>query len=188
MNTGFSRTRHSLSEHRYVTSRYIPQLSFSFYRHQSIRADFSGGQITSDADLLPLRAFDQRHGLTRDLSSGFVTFAKRSVFVILYCRCFASASTRSSLATRMPTTRIAYVTIQRFRFLPINHWLRLSDHNQLLEPLGELVASRSLPSAGCSARLVCEDLWKTSPQTRRDPARCRFHRRSNLRATAAQLL
>src|SRR6266705_842782 len=30
----------------------IPQLSFSFYRHRSIRADFSGGQITSDADLL----------------------------------------------------------------------------------------------------------------------------------------
>jgi Transposase DDE domain group 1 len=68
MNIGFSRTQHSLSEHRYVTSRYIPQLSFSFYRHRAIRADFSGGQITSDAGLLPLRAFDQRHGLTRDLS------------------------------------------------------------------------------------------------------------------------
>jgi len=46
----------------------IPQLSFSFYRHRSIRADFSGGQITSDAGLLPLRAFDQRHGLTRGLA------------------------------------------------------------------------------------------------------------------------
>ena len=34
----------------------IPQLSFSFYRHRSIRADFSGGRITSDAGLLPLRA------------------------------------------------------------------------------------------------------------------------------------
>ena len=45
----------------------IPQLSFSFYRHQPIRADFSGGQITSDAGLLPLRAFDQRHHLTGDL-------------------------------------------------------------------------------------------------------------------------
>jgi hypothetical protein len=51
-----------------VTSRYIPQLSFSFYRHRSIRADFSGGQITSDAGLLPLRAFDHRHGLTRGLA------------------------------------------------------------------------------------------------------------------------
>ena len=39
----------------------LPQLSFSFYRHQLIRADFSGDQITSDAGLLPLRAFDQRH-------------------------------------------------------------------------------------------------------------------------------
>ena len=43
----------------------IPQLNFSFYRHQHIRADFSGGQITSDAGLLPLRAFDQRHYLTQ---------------------------------------------------------------------------------------------------------------------------
>src|SRR6202166_4486885 len=46
----------------------IPQLSFSFYRHRSIQADFSGGQIPSDAGLLPLRAFDQRHGLTRGLA------------------------------------------------------------------------------------------------------------------------
>ena len=44
----------------------LPQLSFSFYRHQPVRADFSGGQITSDAGLLPLRAFDQGHHLTRD--------------------------------------------------------------------------------------------------------------------------
>jgi len=46
----------------------IPQLLFSFYRHRPIHADFSGGQITSDAGLLPLRAFDQRHHLTRDLA------------------------------------------------------------------------------------------------------------------------
>jgi hypothetical protein len=38
------------------------------YRYRSIRADFSGGQITSDAGLLPLRAFDQRHGLTGGLA------------------------------------------------------------------------------------------------------------------------
>jgi hypothetical protein len=42
----------------------VPQLSFSFYHHRSICADFSGGQITSDAGLLPLRAFDQRHQLS----------------------------------------------------------------------------------------------------------------------------
>jgi Transposase DDE domain group 1 len=46
----------------------VPQLTFSFYRHQLIRADFSGGQITSDAGLLPLRAFDQRHRLTSGLA------------------------------------------------------------------------------------------------------------------------
>ena len=47
----------------------IPQLVFSFYRHQPIRADFCGGRITSDAGLLPLRAFDQRHHLTRELAA-----------------------------------------------------------------------------------------------------------------------
>ena len=49
----------------------IPQLLFSFYPHQPIRADFSGPQITSDAGLLPLRAFDQRHHLTRELAAQF---------------------------------------------------------------------------------------------------------------------
>ena len=52
----------------------LPQLSFSFYRHRPIRADFSGGQISSDAGLLPLRAFDQRHGLTRDLAKCLTDF------------------------------------------------------------------------------------------------------------------
>ena len=51
-----------------MTSCYIPQLSFSFYRHRSIRVDFSGGQITSDAGLLPVRAFDERYSLTRRLA------------------------------------------------------------------------------------------------------------------------
>jgi hypothetical protein len=49
-----------------MTSCCIPQLPFSFYQHRAIRADFSGGQITSDAGLLPLRAFDERHHLTGD--------------------------------------------------------------------------------------------------------------------------
>jgi Transposase DDE domain group 1 len=46
----------------------IPQLRFSFYRKRPIHCDFSGGQITSDAGLLPLRAFDERYQLTRDLA------------------------------------------------------------------------------------------------------------------------
>jgi Transposase DDE domain group 1 len=48
-----------------VTTR-ISQFRFSFYRNRPVQCDFSGGQITSDAGLLPLRAFDQRHHLTRD--------------------------------------------------------------------------------------------------------------------------
>src|SRR6266536_3717890 len=55
------------SIHRLIQS-VLPQLTFSFYRHQPIHADFSGGQITSDAGLLPLRAFDQRHHLTSDVA------------------------------------------------------------------------------------------------------------------------
>ena len=68
MNTGFRRPSIPFrSIHRLIQS-VLSQLNFSFYRHQPIRADFSGGQITSDAGLLPLRAFDQRHGLTRELA------------------------------------------------------------------------------------------------------------------------
>jgi DDE family transposase len=59
-------TQHSLSEHPGLIQSVLPQLSFSFYRHQLIQADFFGGQITSDAGLLPLRDFDQRHHLSRD--------------------------------------------------------------------------------------------------------------------------
>jgi Transposase DDE domain group 1 len=50
-----------------VTTR-ISQFRFSFYRNQPVQCDFSGGQITGDAGLLPLRAFDERHHLTRDLT------------------------------------------------------------------------------------------------------------------------
>lgn len=50
-----------------MTTRRISQFRFSFYHHRPVHCDFSGGQITSDAGLLPLRAFDECHHLTRDL-------------------------------------------------------------------------------------------------------------------------
>ena len=46
----------------------ISQLTFSCHRNRPIHCDFSGGQITSEAGLLPLRAFDQRQHLTHDLA------------------------------------------------------------------------------------------------------------------------
>jgi Transposase DDE domain group 1 len=55
------------SIHRLIQS-VVPQLTFSFHPDQPIHADFSGGQITGDAGLLPLRAFDQRHHLTSHLA------------------------------------------------------------------------------------------------------------------------
>jgi hypothetical protein len=50
-----------------VTS-YIAQLNFSFYRAKPIHVNSCGGQITSDAGLLPLRVSDQRHGLVLSLA------------------------------------------------------------------------------------------------------------------------
>ena len=41
------------------------QLHFSFHRNRRIVAQFDGGPISSDAGLLPLRQFDERHHLTR---------------------------------------------------------------------------------------------------------------------------
>lgn len=45
----------------------ISQLNFSFYSKKPIRADFDGGQISTDGGLLVLRQFDQRYRLTADL-------------------------------------------------------------------------------------------------------------------------
>ena len=53
MNTGFRTLSIPFrSIHRLIQS-VLPQLKFSFYRHQLLCADFAGGQITSDAGLLP---------------------------------------------------------------------------------------------------------------------------------------
>src|SRR6201981_277625 len=68
MNTGFRGPSIPFRSIHHLIQSVLSQLNFSFYRHQPILADFSGGQITSDAGLLPLRAFDQRHGLTRGLA------------------------------------------------------------------------------------------------------------------------
>ena len=53
-----------------MTTCPVSQFSFGFYR-KPIECDFCGGQITSDAGLLPLRAFDERHHLSRDWAALF---------------------------------------------------------------------------------------------------------------------
>ena len=68
MNTGSYTPSIPFQSIHHLIQSVLPQLTFSFHRQQSIHADFSGGQITSDAGLLPLRAFDQRHHLTSDLA------------------------------------------------------------------------------------------------------------------------
>jgi len=42
----------------------IAQLSFSFHKKRQVVADFSGGHLTCDAGLLPLRELDHRLGWT----------------------------------------------------------------------------------------------------------------------------
>ncbi len=54
-----------------MTQTVVSQLTFSFYSQQPVRADFSGGQITSDAGLLALRAFDERRRYTARLGECF---------------------------------------------------------------------------------------------------------------------
>src|SRR5258708_15815977 len=129
----------------------IPQLSFSFYRHRSIRADFSGGQITSDAGLLPLRAFDQRHGLARELAECVCDDRDDSRVSHPGLSLLRQACTRSSLATKMPTTPTGYVTIRHFKFLPINRSANLSDHSQLS------AAGRTHPrlATSSSCKMLC---------------------------------
>lgn len=53
-----------------MTTCPVSQFGFGFYR-KPVECDFCGGQITSDAGLLPLRAFDERHHLSRDWAALF---------------------------------------------------------------------------------------------------------------------
>ena len=98
----------------------IAQFTFFFYRPKPIRVDFSGGQISSDAGLLPLRAFDQRHGLTRDLAQRLSDPRADERVRIPPSRSSANASTRSWLATRTLTMPTGCAMTRPSRFLPTN--------------------------------------------------------------------
>jgi hypothetical protein len=46
-------------------------LLFPFHPKRKLVADFEGGEITSDAGVLPVREFDERIGLTSSLAQAF---------------------------------------------------------------------------------------------------------------------
>jgi hypothetical protein len=52
-----------------VTRCIEPQLRFEFQSQPTVRGRFDGGELSSDGGLLPLRQFDERHGLTRRLAA-----------------------------------------------------------------------------------------------------------------------
>src|SRR5664280_503426 len=60
-----------------------PQLHFSFYPKQKLLLRFDGGAVTSDAGLLLLRQFDQRHGLTAALAEGLTDERREATFQLL---------------------------------------------------------------------------------------------------------
>jgi len=138
--------------------------------------------------LLPLRAFDQRHGLTRGLAGarlddrddsrmshpGLSLLRQRS---LPDHRCYEDANDADG-----------YVTIRRFRFCRSTGWVNPSGHNQLSaagRTRPRLAISQALQ--GALLDLVCENLRETGSQTGEilldvDSTR------SNVRATAAQFL
>jgi DDE family transposase len=68
MNTGSCTPSIPFRSIQRLIQSVLSQLTFSFYRHGRIQADFSGGQLSSDGGLLPLRAFDQRYRLTASVA------------------------------------------------------------------------------------------------------------------------
>ncbi len=136
-----------------MTSRYIPQLSFSFYRHRSIRADFSGGQITSDAGLLPLRAFDHRHGLTRGLAQRVCDPREEERVQIFRATVVSSTPLPDHRGLRgRQRRRSAMSTI--LGFSDRRPTGQRSDHNQPSAAGRTPLTSRAAQAAGCFTRLV----------------------------------
>ena len=68
MNTGFQSPSIPLRSIHRLIHHVVSQLHFSFYRHQRVVMDFSGGRITNDCGLLPLRAFDRQHRLSESIA------------------------------------------------------------------------------------------------------------------------
>ncbi len=71
MNTGSFPPSIPFRSIHHLIQNVLSQLTFSFYSHHPIRANFSGGQITSDAGLLPLRAWDESHQYSSRLARCF---------------------------------------------------------------------------------------------------------------------
>ena len=89
---GFEGSAFPLGIHHSV-QHVLPQLSLSFYGHQLICADFSAGQITCDAGLLPLYYFDQPLLILDDLGMRKLPLTAGEELLEIIMRRYERAST-----------------------------------------------------------------------------------------------
>jgi hypothetical protein len=82
----------------------IAQLLFSFYRHRPIRADFSGGQISSGAGLLPLRAFVANLAFPRLFK--IAQFLQTTNFTLWRSKCQRGGNAKCMYSTREPARTV----------------------------------------------------------------------------------
>jgi IstB-like ATP binding protein len=153
MNTGFSENPSAPFRSIPNVTLCMPQLSFSFYRYQRVLADFSGGQITSDAGLLPPRAFDQRHHLTRDLAQ-LLTIADGGV---------SPAQAAGNMAVTLPLGRpqhqsgTGHQRMSRVRELAklrkVSVFLLGRNESSLVQPVTMDAACSEVFTAACAADL-----------------------------------
>src|SRR2546427_1722503 len=189
MNIGFRAPSIPFRSIHHLIQSVLPQLNFSFYRHQPIRADFSGGQIPSAAGLLPLRAFDQRHHLTRDWAAGLSDPRQHDRL---------RHDSLALLRQRIYQIVAGYEDANDADRLRHDPMLQIVADQKLGDALGSqptLSRWENAPSARDLVHtndLLCQQfircVWRPGPPAWRDSARHRLHRRSHSWPATTQLL
>src|SRR5664280_358737 len=106
-----------------------PQLLFSFYPKQKLLLRFDGGEMTSDAGLLLLRQFDQRHGLTAALAEVLTDERREASVDHVLPALLRQRIYQSWLDTKAATTPIACATTPPFSCWPCAHRANCWPHS-----------------------------------------------------------